>query len=213
MTLKMIQEHMTSVFGAVGLMISIGVPLGICVYFFKRIRSLVLWTVEILQTIPSMALLGFVMVFLGPGKLTVIVGLFLYSLLPIVQNTYLGLSEVDPAIKEVANGMGMTRLYRLIHVEIPIAFPFIFTGIRIATVTSVGVAIFARNVGGGGLGRAIYQGIRVQDMSLILISTFTLMAMAIGLDTIMTLIEKYFYRRMRHTPNDTVTQRADTFGK
>ena len=86
-------------------------------------------------------------------------GLLLYSLLPIVQNTYVGLSEVDASIKEVATGMGMTRLYRLIIVEMPIAFPFIFTGIRIATVTAVGVAVFATFVGGGGLGSVIYQGI------------------------------------------------------
>jgi ABC-type proline/glycine betaine transport systems, permease component len=213
MTLKMVQEHMTSVFLAVCLMVAAGIPLGISVYFFKRLKAPVLWIVEILQTIPSMALLGFVMIFLGPGTPTVVIGLFLYSLLPIVQNTYLGLSEVDPAIKDVANGMGMTRIYRLIHVEIPIAFPYIFTGIRIATVTSVGVAIFARNVGGGGIGRAIYQGIRAQNMSLIFSSTLTLMAIAIGLDTIMTFIEKYFYKRMRPSRNDNVTQRVETFGE
>lgn len=195
MTGAMVLEHLSLVFYAVVFTVVAGVPLGVCAYLFKRASRIILVVVEILQTIPAMALLGLIMIVLGAGKLTVVIGLLLYSLLPVVQNTYLGLCEVDPAIKEVGEGMGMTRFYRLIHVEMPMAFPLIFTGIRIATVTAVGVAVFATFVGGGGLGRVIYQGIRIQNMSLIMSSTAVLMAMAVIFDGVMALIEKRLKKR------------------
>ncbi len=125
----------------------------------------------------------------------------LYSLLPIVRNTFVGLNEIDPAIKEAATGMGMSKLYRLFHVEIPIAFPVIFTGIRIATVTSIGVAVFAAFVGGGGLGSVIYRGIHIQDMKLIMFGTFSLMGMAVLFDGVMEYIEKRLYRKKSNSQN------------
>lgn len=195
MTLKMLSDHLVIVFFSVFATILIGVPLGICAYYYKALRRFILWMVEVLQTVPAMALLGIIMVFLGAGKLTVVVGLLLYSLLPVVQNTHLGLTEIDPGVKEVARGMGMTRFYRLIHVEVPIAFPFIFSGIRIAVVTSVGVAVFATFVGGGGLGKAIYQAIRVQNTRSILVSTLTLMVIAIFADIAMARVERALHRR------------------
>ncbi len=195
MKLTMVLDHLYLVFLSVLLTIAFGVPLGMLAYYFRPIQQISLWLVQLLQTVPAMALLGIVMVFLGAGKLTVIIGLLLYSLLPVVQNTCLGLGQVDPELKEVARGMGMSRFYRLIKVESPIAFPFIFTGIRIAVVSSVGVAVFATFVGGGGLGRAIYQGIRVQNMSLILQSTFMLMLMAVGFDLLLAFFEKKLYQR------------------
>lgn len=194
MTASMIWSHFLIVLIAVLLTIAVGVPLGVCSYFFPGPRKVILRVVEILQTVPALALLGVIMVFLGAGKPTAILGLVLYSLLPVVQNTYVGLSEVDPAIKEVATGMGMTRMYRLLHVEMPIAFPLIFTGIRIATVTAVGIAVFATFVGGGGLGGQIYRGIHIQNMKLILQSTAALMVMAVVLDSAMAWVEKRLYR-------------------
>lgn len=195
MSWSMVMEHLFMVLMAVLFTIALGVPLGVCAYCFKPLRRVVLWSVEILQTIPAMALLGIIMVFLGAGKATVVIGLLLYALMPVVQNTCLGLTEVDPGVREVARGMGMMRFYRLLHVEMPIAIPYIFTGIRIAVVISVGVAVFATFVGGGGIGRAIYQAIRVHDVPTIISSTFTLMLMAIGLDTVMALAEKRLYSR------------------
>lgn len=195
MTAKVILEHLTNVFLAVCLTIAAGVPIGICAYYFPKARRIILTLVQVLQTVPSLALLGIIMVFLGAGRPTVVTGLFLYSLMPVVQNTCVGLTEVDPAIKEVSLGMGMTRTYRLIHVELPIASPLIFAGIRISTVTSVGVAVFAYFVGGGGMGSVIYQGIRVQNMGLILAGTLVLMLMAILFDTVMGLIEKQMRKR------------------
>ena len=195
MTADVILTHLMMVLISVILTIIVGVPLGVCAYLFPAARRVILRVVEILQTIPALALLGIIMVFLGAGKPTVIIGLLLYSLLPVVQNTYVGLSEIDPAIKEVATGMGMTRLYRLIHVELQIAFPLIFTGIRIATVTAVGVAVFATFVGGGGLGKLIYNGIRISNMQMILSSTAVLMVMAMLFDIVMAIIEKILQKR------------------
>lgn len=195
MTVKMISEHLGIVLISVILTIAAGVPLGISAYFYRPVRKIILSVVEILQTIPALALLGMIMIVFGAGKVTVIIGLLLYSLLPVVQNTYVGLSEVNPALKEAATGMGMTRMYRLIHVELPVAFPLIFTGIRIATVTAVGVAVFATFVGGGGLGSVIYRGIHIQNMGMILSSTAALMVMAIVFDTAMGFIEKQLHRR------------------
>lgn len=190
MTAAMILEHIYMVVFSIILAIAVGIPLGVCAYLYKGIRKIILITVEILQTVPAMALLGIIMVFLGAGKATVILGLLLYSLLPIVQNTYLGLSEVDPAIKEVAVGMGMTKFYRLVRIELPIAFPLIFTGIRIAAVTAIGIAVFAAFVGGGGLGSVVYRGIHVQNMQMILSGTAALMVMAVVFDSLMSMIEK-----------------------
>nr|WP_319489657.1 ABC transporter permease [uncultured Caproiciproducens sp.] len=204
MSINMIFDHLTIVLISVLLTVLIGLPLGVLAYMKQRVRGVVLWTVDILQTIPALALLGIIMVFLGAGKPTVIIGLVLYSLLPIVHNTYLGLSDIDPAVKEAADGMGMSRTYRLLHVEIPIAFPVIFTGIRIATVTSIGVAVFATFVGGGGLGSIIYRGIHVQNMQLILSGTLSLMGMAVLFDGVMAYIEKRLYRRRKIIKSENI---------
>lgn len=194
MSVDIILEHLYIVLISVLITIILGLPLGVLAYTNKRIRSVVLWVVDILQTIPALALLGIIMIIFGAGKVTVISGLVLYSLLPIVRNTYIGLSNIDPAIKEAAQGMGMSKAYRLFHVEIPIAFPVIFTGIRIATVTSIGVAVFAAFVGGGGLGSVIYRGIHIQDIKLIMFGTLSLMGMAVLFDGVMEYIEKRLYR-------------------
>ena len=195
MNIDIILEHLYIVLVSVLVTIVLGLPLGVFAYMNKRARSIVLWIVDILQTIPALALLGIIMIIFGAGKITVISGLVLYSLLPIVRNTFVGLNEIDPAIKKAATGMGMSKLYRLFHVEIPIAFPIIFTGIRIATVTSIGVAVFAAFVGGGGLGSVIYRGIHIQDMKLIMFGTFSLMGMAVLFDGVMAYIEKKLYRK------------------
>ena len=190
MTWSLILEHLFIVLAASILSIAMGLPLGILAYVYPRARAVILRVVDLLQTIPSLALLGIIMVVLDPGKLTVILGITLYSLLPIVRNTCLGFQEVDPGIKEAARGMGMTRLYRILVVEFPLAFPTIFTGIRIAVVNAIGTAVFAAYVGGGGLGKVITQGIRVADLKMILAATGVLMVIAAGLDLLMGWFEK-----------------------
>ena len=190
MTWSLVWEHLFIVLAASVLSIAIGLPLGILAYVYPRARAVILRVVDILQTIPSLALLGIIMVFIGPGKPTVITGITLYSLLPIVRNTCLGLQEVDPGVKEAARGMGMSKPYRTLMVEFPLAFPTVFTGIRIAVVNAIGTAVFAAYVGGGGLGGIINRGIRIQDMSLILSGTGALMVIAIVLDLLMGRFEK-----------------------
>ena len=144
----------------------------------------------------ALALLGIIMVTpLGAGKPTVILGLALYSLLPIVRNVTLGLSQVSPAVKEAAKGMGMTRVYSLFHVELPLAMPMLFTGLRIAVVNAIGTAVFASSVGGGGLGNLINTGIRRNDVAMILSGTAALMAMALLLDNLMAFCERRMGRR------------------
>ena len=185
MTWSLICEHLFIVLAASILSIAIGLPLGIWAYVSKTARPVILRAVDLLQTIPSLALLGIIMVFLDPGKLTVIIGITLYSLLPIVRNTCLGLQEVDPGVKEAARGTGMSKPYRVLMVEFPLAFPTVFTGIRIAVVNAIGTAVFAAFVGGGGLGGVITQAIRISDMKLILAATGVLMVIAVVLDLLM----------------------------
>ena len=178
-----------------------GVPLGVLSYFYPRAGKIILRVVDLIQTTPALALLGIIMVFMGAGKPTVIVGLALYSLLPIVRNTVLGLNQVPSALKEAATGMGMTRMYQLRHVEIPLAAPIIFTGVRIAAVNAIGTAVFAAMVGGGGLGNIINTGIRQNDMKAILSGTGVLMVMALALDLIMALVEQRMNRRSASAPS------------
>ena len=190
MTWTLVLEHLFIVLAAGMLSIAAGLPLGILAYLYPKARAVILRVVDVLQTIPALALLGIIMVVLDPGKATVITGITLYSLLPIVRNTCLGLQEVDPGVKEAARGMGMSRTYRTLLVEFPLAFPTVFTGIRIAVVNAIGTAVFAAFVGGGGLGGAINRGIRVQDMTLILSGTGALMVISVALDLLMGWFEK-----------------------
>lgn len=189
MNTKILLEHLYIVFFSVVLSILAGLPLGVAAYLWKPARKPILRLSELLQTIPALALLGMVMLVLGAGKTTVITGLLLYSLLPIVHNTYIGLEAIDPGVKRAARGMGMSRWDRLMTVELPLSFPMIFAGIRIAAVTSVGIAVFAASVGGGGLGSVINRGIRTQNIQLILSGTLTLMAVALVLDGLMAWLE------------------------
>lgn len=191
MTFQTVFEHLFLVLVSGFFSIVIGVPLGILAYRYPKARGIILRIVDVLQTIPALALLGIIMVFAGAGKATVITGITLYSLLPIVQNTCIGLEQVDPGVKESARGMGMTATYSLFRVELPLAFPTMFTGIRIAIVNAIGTAVFAAYVGGGGLGGMLNQAIRVQDMRSLLTGTLMLMLIAVVLDGIMGIFENH----------------------
>lgn len=195
MNWMLIGEHLYIVLLAVLLSLLVGLPLGVAAYLSPGLRKPVLWVSDLFQTVPTLALLGILMVFLGAGKLTVVCGIALYSLLPVVRNTCLGLTEVDPALKEAARGCGMNRWEQLFQVEFPMAFPMIFTGIRIAVVNAIGTAVFAAFVSGGGLGTDINQGIRTHNMKLILLPTAALMVIAFLFDTLMARFEKYLASR------------------
>ncbi|SJZ42517.1 ABC transporter permease [Garciella nitratireducens] len=190
MNFQLVLEHLylvlvSSIFATI-----IGLILGVIVYFFKSIRPAILKIIDIIQTIPALAILGLLMIIFGGTSTTVIIGLVLYSLLPIVNNTYVGLKSIDSGIKEAAIGMGMTKMQKLFQVELPLAFPMVFTGIRIAIVNSIGTAVFGSFVGGGGLGAIINRAILIQDMSTLILATLSLMIMAIIFDYGMGAIEK-----------------------
>lgn len=195
MAMRYVWEHLYLVSVAFGFNIIAGLTLGIIAYMVKFLRPGILWVVDVLQTIPVLALLGMIMLVFGANSTTVIIGIVLYSLLPIVRNTYVGLTGISPSIREAAKGMGMTSLQRLIQVELPLSFPIIFTGLRIALVTSIGIAVFGAFVGGGGLGATINRAILLQDMSTLMQATGTLMIMAIGFDLVMGTIEKRLKNR------------------
>ena len=190
MSLMQVFEHLYIVLLAALLSLAAGLPLGVLSYLCPAVRRPILWVADLLQTVPSLALLGIIMVFMGAGKPTVVIGITLYSLLPIVRNTCLGLQEVPPGLKDAARGCGMSRLGQLFQVELPNALPMIFTGIRIAVVNAIGTAVFAAFVGGGGLGDSIYQGIRTENTAQILLPTLALMVIALLFDTVMGQMER-----------------------
>lgn len=185
-------QHAYLVFMAAGFILTIGLSLGIAAYVFPSVRKPVLLILDLFQTIPTLATLGFLVVLVGANATTVIIGLILYSLLPVVKNTIVGLDRVDPGIKEAAQGMGMPRWKRLVQVELPLAFPMVYAGMRIALVTSIGFAVFGAIVGGGGLGTLLYRGVRNQNMTMILTGTLTLMILSVIIDGTMGWIEKTY---------------------
>ncbi len=190
MSISMIWDHLSLVLSALILAVAAGVPLGLLAYLSPGVGKALLWVVDLIQTIPALALLGVIMVITGPGSPTAMIGLALYSLLPIARNTALGLSQVPGHLKEAAAGMGMSPAYRLLHVDVPLAAPMLVTGIRIAAVNAIGTAVFASFVGGGGLGGLFYTAIRQQDMAMILGGTAILMAMALVLDAGLGWVER-----------------------
>ncbi|MCK7559498.1 ABC transporter permease [Chitinophaga sedimenti] len=138
--------------------IAVGVPLGILVARRKKLSGAVLGVAGVLQTIPSIALLGFMIPLLGIGPAPAITALFLYALLPIIRNTFTGITGVDATVKEAARGMGMSQRQILFKVELPLAMPVMIAGIRTATVINVGVATLAAYIAAGGLGEFIFGG-------------------------------------------------------
>ncbi len=160
--LHLTAEHLGLVALAVGIAVLIGLPLGIAVYRVRRLKTPVLGIANVLQTIPSLALFGFLIPvpFIGGiGPRTAILALVLYALLPIVRNTYTGLAGVDEAVRESAVAMGMTARQVLLRVELPLAMRTILAGIRVATVTTIGTATIAAVIGAGGLGVFIFRGV------------------------------------------------------
>jgi osmoprotectant transport system permease protein len=154
-------EHALVVLVAVALATLIGVALGVLTYRTDRARDLVLAVTGTFLTIPSLALFGLFIAIpmLGLGARSVVVGLVMYGLLPIVRNTIVGLREVDPAIVESAQGMGMGRNQRLWRIEMPLAWPVILTGMRVSTLVLIGIAAIGAYINGPGLGELIFSGL------------------------------------------------------
>ncbi len=178
-------EHLFLVTIAVLCAAAIAIPTAIALTRGERWRRTVLGLVNIFQTIPSLALFGFLIPipFIGGiGKRTAILALILYALLPILRNTLLGITGIDPAIRESAVAMGMTRGQILREVELPLAAPSIFAGLRVATVTTIGTAAIAAAIGAGGLGVFIFRGIASVDNAQILAGAIPAALMALAAD-------------------------------
>jgi osmoprotectant transport system permease protein len=137
----------------------VGVALGMATYDKKRSGQVVIAVVSVFLTIPSLALFGLFINVLGIGTTPVVVALVMYSLLPIVANTIVGLREVDPAVVESAQGMGLSRLQRLLRIELPLAWPVILTGMRVSTLLALGIAAIGAYIQGPGLGNEIFSGL------------------------------------------------------
>src|SRR3989440_4733908 len=169
--LSHIGQHVWLVFVSIAIAVAIALPLGILITRRKRLRAPVLAIANVMQTIPSLALFGFLipLPFIGGiGPRTAIVALVFYALLPIIRNTVTGILGIDKSVREAAVAMGMTDRQVLLQVELPLAMSVILTGVRVAVVITIGVAIIAAEVGAGGLGEYIFRGLRLDDNHLLL---------------------------------------------
>lgn len=196
--LKLIYEHLIIVAIATGISVAIGILFGVLAYWFKYFDKIILWFSDTIQTVPSLALLSLLMIIFGLGNQTLIIGLVLYSLLPIVRNTYTGITVIPAHLKEAAKGMGMSKIQRLIKVELPLAFPLIFSGIKIATVTSLGIAVMGVLIGSGGLGFPVYRGIQTRNIALIMQGAIPVVLLALVFDFFMSKIEHMLTRRAKN---------------
>jgi osmoprotectant transport system permease protein len=187
--LRMTGEHVVIVAIAVCVAVALGIPIGIYCTRHARAGRVALRIIDAIQTIPSLALFGFLIPVPwigGIGMRTAIVALILYSLLPIVRNTFIGIRGVDPVIREAGIALGLTQGQLLRQVELPLAMPSIVGGIRIATVVAIGVATIAAAVGGGGLGTFIFRGVAM----VILAGALPAAALALVADGVLTLVER-----------------------
>jgi osmoprotectant transport system permease protein len=192
--LQHVQEHVVLVFIAILVAVIIGVPTGILLTRYRALRGPVLGVANVMQTIPSLALFGFLIPisFMGIGTRTALVALVIYSLLPIIRNTVTGILGVDPNVREAAVAMGMTDGQVLRQVELPLAMSVIVTGIRVATVIAVGVTTIAAAVGAGGLGVFIFRGLRQYDNNLLLAGAVAAALLALAADFALSLVERQF---------------------
>ena len=193
--LLLVRQHIVLVFISILVAVIIGVPTGILLTRHRALRGPVLGIANVMQTIPSLALFGFLipLPFIGGiGSRTALVALVLYSLLPIIRNTVTGILGVEPSVREAAIAMGMTDGQVLRQVELPLAMGVIVTGIRVATVIAVGVTTIAAAVGAGGLGVYIFRGLRQYDNNLLLAGALSAAVLALAADFFLGLIERQF---------------------
>jgi osmoprotectant transport system permease protein len=188
-------EHLWLVGITVFIALAIAAPSALALTRHARLRRWTLAFVNIVQTIPSLALFGLLLPipFIGGvGKQTAIIALILYALLPILRNTVVGILGVDSSVRESALAMGMTRAQILWDVELPLAFPTILAGLRIATVSTIGTATIAAAIGGGGLGTFVFRGIATADLKMVLAGAIPAAIMAIAADEVLEWVERRF---------------------
>lgn len=185
-------EHATIVLTAIALATLIGMSIAILTYRHQRARGIAVAVAAAVLTIPSFALLGLLITPLGLGYLPALVALTLYALLPIIRNTVVGLTEIDPALTEAGRGIGMSWVRSLCTVEIPLAWPVILTGIRVSTQMTMGIAAIAAYVGGPGLGNQIFSGLAnlggVNSLNQALVGTLGVVVLALVVDLCLGLL-------------------------
>lgn len=194
--LQTLFEHIQISFIALLIATLIAIPIGIWLTRHTKIAEPIINIAAIMQTIPSLALLGLMIPFFGIGRVPAIIALVIYALLPILRNTYTGIKEVDPSLKEAAQGIGMNTYRQLKNVEIPIAMPVIMAGIRTAMVLIIGTATLAAFIGAGGLGDLILLGIDRNNMNILLLGAIPAALLALLFDFVLKRMEKLSYRKM-----------------
>jgi osmoprotectant transport system permease protein len=185
--------HLTLVLIAMAIAVLIAVPLGMMIVQRPTLRNIALGIASVFQTIPSLALFGFLIPipFIGGiGTRTAIVALVLYALLPILRNTYVGLTGIDAAVLQAAEAMGMTNTQILWRVRLPLALPVILAGIRTATIITIGVATIAAAIGAGGLGTFIFRGVAMVSNAVILAGAIPAALLAIAADVLLAWLER-----------------------
>ncbi|MBU3112307.1 ABC transporter permease/substrate-binding protein [Clostridium lacusfryxellense] len=182
-------EHIQLTIFAIVIAIAIAIPLGILIVRFRKLSTPVIGFANVVQSVPSLALLGFLIPLLGIGSKPAIIMVVMYSLLPIVKNTFTGLTNINPALIEAADGMGLTNTQVLLKVRFPLAMPIIMSGIRISSVTAVGLMTIAAFIGAGGLGYLVFSGVQTVNNNMILAGAIPACVLAIFLDFIIGKVE------------------------
>lgn len=188
-------DHILLVVYGILAAVIVGIPLGVICAKYQKAAPVILSIVNILQIIPSLAMLAIVMLYFGLGFTSVVISLFFYSLLPIIRNTYVGLKEVSSDVTEAGTGVGMTTMQLLTKVQLPLSFPFLMAGLRVASVIAVGVACIAPYIGGGGLGKLIIAGITTQTTIKIYAGAIPAAILAILADVLLGMMERKAKRR------------------
>nr|WP_054817357.1 MULTISPECIES: ABC transporter permease [unclassified Paenibacillus] len=189
MILTSLWQHVYISLSAMAIALLVAVPLGVCLTRKRKIADSVIAFTGIFQTIPSIALFGFLLPFVGIGVKPTIIALVLYALLPIVRNVYTGIVEVDQSVVDAGRGMGMTDWQILRIIELPLALPVIMAGIRTATISTIGVTTIAAFVGAGGLGEIIFRGVSMLRTELILAGAIPAALLAVLADFLLKRLE------------------------
>lgn len=188
--MEKVGEHLYLAGVAVLIACAVGIPVGFLITNNKKVAGIVVGVANTIQTIPSLALFAFAISVFGIGADNAIFALFLYALLPIIKNTLIGIRNVSPTMIEAARGMGMSRTQIMFKVQIPLAISVIMGGVRIATVTAIGIATIATLIGAGGLGQLIYQGIGMMNYEMIFAGAICSATLALLADFLLGFIEK-----------------------
>ena len=201
--LNLTVEHILISLLAISIASVLGIILGIIISEYRRFSGLILGTVNILYTIPSIALLGFFITITGVGNTTALIALIIYALLPIIRSTYTGIVNINPLIIEASEGMGSTKLQQLFKVKLPLALPVLMSGIRNMVTMTIALAGIASFVGAGGLGVAIYRGITTNNSAMTFLGSLLIAILALVFDFILGLIEKRLtnYKRIKYKIN------------